>query len=262
MSILLIIPTLLGWLAGWIVNYISDVLPITRRFSQPTCPECNASYALKEYLLFQRCANGHSRGIRPWIVQVALVAASIYVWLQPPTKLGFALSFLLLIYFAIVIVIDMEHRLILHLTSIVGAVLAFALGFLSHGLIPTLLGGLAGFLIMMAFYLLGVLFTRMRVKRLEANGQQNDDEEALGAGDVILVTILGFLVGWPLIWFMILFSILLGGIVSFLLVVVLLITRKYEKNALMMFIPYGPYFVISAFLMVFFPRFLALLVPG
>ncbi len=97
---------------------------------------------------------------------------------------------------------------------------------------------------------------------MKAQGQEADEEEALGAGDVILVTILGFLVGWPLVWFLILLSILLGGFVSLLLVVGLLVTRKYEKNALMMFIPYGPYFITGAFLIVFIPRFLAYLVPG
>ena len=77
---------------------------------------------------------------------------------------------------------------------------------------PTLLGGLGGLLIMLAFYGLGVLFTRIRAKRLLAMGQEPDDEEALGSGDVILVTILGFIVGWPLIWLCLLYGILLGGL--------------------------------------------------
>lgn len=262
MSILLIIPIILGLLAGWLVNYIADVLPLTRRFSAPTCTQCQSQFSIKDYLLIRPCPNGHTRGVRFWLVLALMIAISIFVWLQPPARLGFFPGYLLTIYFGIVIVIDLEHRLILHPTSVVGALLALTFGILSRGWKPALLGGLAGFLIMLAFYLLGVLFTRLRTKRLEAQGQPADEEEALGAGDVILVTILGFLVGWPLIWFLVLFSILLGGIVSFLLVAGLLITRKYEKNALMMFIPYGPYFVISAFLITFVPRFLAVLIPG
>lgn len=169
---------------------------------------------------------------------------------------------LLLVYFGIVIVIDLEHRLILHPTSIVGSILALTLGTVSHGLKATLLGGLSGFLIMLAFYYLGVLFSRFRAKRMRAQGKEADDEEALGAGDVILVTVLGLLVGWPLIWFCIFVSILLGGIVSFLLIVGLLVTRKYDNNALMLFIPYGPYFVTGAFLIVYFPHVLGALLPG
>jgi prepilin signal peptidase PulO-like enzyme (type II secretory pathway) len=262
MTISLIFPVLFGWFAGWIVNYLSDALPHTRKLSKPECLQCHAPFSLMDYLLFKSCENGHPRGKRVWVVQIAMTALSIFVWLQPPSKLGYLPALLLLLYFGVVFVIDMEHRLILHMTSIVGALLALILGFVMHGWASALLGGLGGFLIMMGFYLLGVLFTRMRNKRLKAQGQEADEEEALGAGDVILVTILGFLVGWPLVWFLILLSILLGGFVSLLLVVGLLVTRKYEKNALMMFIPYGPYFITGAFLIVFIPRFLAYLVPG
>ena len=115
---------------------------------------------------------------------------------------------------------------------------------------------------MLTLYFFGVLFTQMRARRLRALGQEADDEEALGAGDVILLTILGLILGWPLIWFGMLVGILLGGFFSLLLVFWLLISRKYEKNALMLFIPYGPYFITSAFLIMFFPKFLAMLVPG
>lgn len=262
MSISWIIPAIVGWLIGWVVNYLADVLPVTRHFTPPTCLECGATYSLRDYLLFRPCANGHSRKLRVWIVQAALLALSLYIWSQPPDKFGYWAGAALLIYLGTVFVIDMEHRLILHPTSIVGSLLALGLGTISHGLVPTLLGGLAGFLIMFAFYYLGVWFSKARAKRMRAQGLEVDDEEALGAGDVILVTVLGLLVGWPMIWFCILFSILLGGIVSFFLVIGLLLTRRYETNALMVFIPYGPYFLIGAALIVFFPKFLAAIVPG
>ncbi len=97
---------------------------------------------------------------------------------------------------------------------------------------------------------------------MAAQGQEVDDEEALGAGDVILLTILGLMLGWPFIWFGLLFGILLGGFFSLLLVLWLLVSRKYKSNALMLFIPYGPYFIISTFLIIFFPTFLAMILPG
>jgi Flp pilus assembly protein protease CpaA len=149
----------------------------------------------------------------------------------------------------------MEHRLILHPTSIVGSLLGLLVGWLKWGLVSTLLGGLAGLLLMLAFYYFGVLFIRIRTRRMLARGEQADDEEALGAGDVILVTILGFLVGWPLILFCLLYGILLGGFFSLLYIVWLMITGRYEKNALMLFIPYGPYFITSASLILYFPKF-------
>ena len=176
--------------------------------------------------------------------------------------MGYPLGMILITYFGVVFVIDMEHRLILHPTSIFGSMLGLIVGTVSHGVEETLWGGLGGLLIMLAFYYFGILFTRIRTKRMLAMGQEVDDEEALGAGDVILVTVLGLILGWPLIWFGLLLGILLGGFFSLLLILWLVATRKYEKNALMLFIPYGPYFIISAFLIVYFPKLIQIIVPG
>lgn len=257
-----IIPIFTGWVAGWIVNYLSDVLPLTRRFSRPICLYCGSQFSLKRYLLFARCENEHQRSARLWIVQILMTALSIYSYSHPPAKFGYWLGAVLLIYLGVVFVIDMEHRLILHPTSIAGSLLALTLGTLSHGLVPTLSGGLGGFLILLVFYLFGALFAKLRARRMRAQGMEVDDEEALGQGDVILATVLGFLVGWPLIWFLIIISTLLGGIVSLLLVIGLLITRRYNANALMMFIPYGPYFIVGAALIVYFPNILKALLPS
>ena len=274
MSITLIIPIALGWLAGWLVNYFADVLPFTRRMSQPTCLHCNTLFTWKNYFLFQPCQNGHPRKARLWIFQIIILAASIYSWITPPfmkspytwitpsSKIGYILGLILIIYFGVVFVIDLEHRLILHPTSIFGAFLGLLIGAIAHGIVPTLLGGLGGFLMMLAIYYFGVLFTHMRTKRLIANGQEPDDEEALGAGDVILITILGFILGWPLIWFGLLIGILLGGFFSLLIILWMVIRGGYKQNILMTFIPYGPYFITSAFLIIYFPKFLTMIMPG
>jgi len=262
MSATLIIPLLLGWLAGWLVNYLSDVLPITRRFSRPRCQKCGHPYPLQDYLLFRSCPNGHSRRMRLWVVQIILTALSIYTWVNPPSKLGYFLGLILLTYFGVIFVIDFEHRLILHPTSIFGAALGLIVGSIAHGITLTLLGGLGGLLIMLSFYFLGVLFTRFRASRMRAAGQEPDDEEALGSGDVILVTVLGLILGWPFIWLCLLYGILLGGLVSLLIVLWLIASGRYKTSALMTFIPYGPYFLVTAGLTIYFPKLLAMVVPG
>ncbi|MBI3151450.1 MAG: prepilin peptidase [Chloroflexi bacterium] len=262
MSISVVVSIFLGLLAGQIVNYLSDVLPNTRKLSQPVCPQCGATLSWQDYLLFRSCQNGHARKIRAWFVQFVMLAISVFIWLQPPAKIGYILGLILATYFGVIFTIDMEHRLILHPTSIFGSLFALIVGLVTHGLKPTLTGGLSGLLIMLAFYYLGVLFTKIRTRRMLAMGQEADDEEALGAGDVILVTIIGFMLGWPLIWFSLLLGILLGGVVSLLLVVWLLITKRYDKNSLMLFIPYGPYFITSASLIIYFPSFVEKIVPG
>lgn len=271
MSILFILPILAGLLAGWLVNYLADVLPVTRRFSQPTCGYCNTSLSLGRYLSLAACPScGKRRSLRVWIVQFLGLAASLWLWFLPPTKftsiisdplLAYLAGLFLLTYFGVVFVIDLEHRLILHPVSIFGAVLGLVIGWLFHGPGPTLLGGLAGFGIMLVFYLLGTLFTRIRARKMRAAGQGSDDEEALGAGDVILAGVLGLILGWPLIWFGLLVGILLGGLITIPMLVIILVARRYKQDAWMTFIPYGPFFLISATLIIYFPNLLSALVP-
>lgn len=262
MATTLIVPVIFGWLAGWLVNYLADVLPVTRRFSQPSCAQCDAPFALKEYFLFRSCQNGHPRKARAWIFQILILAASVYTGINPPSKIGYSLGLALIVYFGVIFVIDLEHRLILHPTSIFGAFLGLVVGTISHGIGATLWGGLGGLLIMLAAYGVGILFTRKRAKHMVALGQEPDDEEALGSGDVILITILGFILGWPLVLFGFIVGVMLGGLFSLLIVLWTVLRGGNKQNALMMFIPYGPYFIVSAFLIIYFPRFAAMIAPG
>ncbi len=170
--------------------------------------------------------------------------------------MGYALGLLVLTYFALVVIIDLEHRLILHPTSIGGALLALGVGLRVNGFVRTLEGGLAGLAIMLALYYLGVLFSQYRARKMRAAGQEPDAEEALGAGDVILATILGLLIGWPIIWFALLLGILLGGVVGIVLLTTWVVRGLYGKQALMVFMPYGPYFIMSAFIILFLPNWI------
>jgi prepilin signal peptidase PulO-like enzyme (type II secretory pathway) len=261
MTFILIFPILIGWLVGWVVNYLTDTLPLTRQFTRPVCPQCSQKYSLVAYLGFRSCSHcGHRRGLHPWIIQIVMLAVSIYTWIKPH-RMGYALGMVLLTYYAVVFFIDIRHRLILHPTSIFGALLGLGLGTWLHGLVPTLLGGLAGLVIMLVLYYFGMLFSKFRAKRMRASGQETDDEEALGAGDVILAGILGLIIGWPFIWFSLLLGILLGGIVGILLVLYLVITKKYGQEALMVFMPYGPFFIASAFFIMFVPNWIIAVTP-
>ena len=258
----LIIALIAGWGGGLVANYLADVLPHTRRFSQPVCPHCEASFTWPDYLLFRSCrACGRKRSVRIWLVQIFVTVVSLYIWTSPPAHLGYVLGMIVLLYFTMDFIIDAEHRLILHPTSIFGAALGLLAGWLRQGLVPTLIGGLVGFLVMFFFYLLGVGFAKFRARKMRAQGIEADDEEALGAGDVILSTILGLFLGWPLIWFGLVLGILLGGAISILLVLGLLATRQYKEKAWMVFIPYGPYFLLSAFLLIYLPTWIKAVVP-
>jgi leader peptidase (prepilin peptidase) / N-methyltransferase len=262
MNITLLIPIFLGWIAGLFINYVSDVLPLTRRFSQPVCVHCQTQFSWKDYLLLRRCQNcGKDRSLRTWLVQVFTTAAFVYFWLFPSDRLSIPLTMIVLIYFAIITVIDLEHRLILHPTSLAGAVLGLITGTFIYSkkytllgsLGQSLLGGVIGFGIMFLLYQLGTLVARYRARRMQAAGQVDDEEEALGGGDVYLAGVLGLMLG-PAIVSALAYGILLGGLVSFVFIVALLVRRRYSSDALMTFIPYGPYFIIGAFYLLFFIR--------
>lgn len=260
MDITLLFPILLGWLAGLFVNYASDVLPVTRRFSQPACPHCQTSYPWADYWTLRTCRScGTRRSLRTWLVQILAVASFAYFWLFPSKALGIPLGMLVLIYFGVITVIDLEHRLILHSTSLFGAGLGLVVGTYIHsqtvGLLPgigrSLLGGLFGFGVMFVLYKFGELVTRYRARKMQAAGQADDEEEALGGGDVYLAGVLGLMLGWDYIFNALVLGALLGGLVSLVFIVGLLILRRYSSEALMTFIPYGPYFIIGAFYVLF-----------
>ena len=261
MEISLVIPLLAGWIGGWIVNYLADVLPVTRRFSRPACRHCNATLSWQDYLAFRACrACGKRRKLRAWIVQILGLASFLYFWGAPPKALGFPLGAILLVYFGVVTVIDLEHHLILHPTSAVGAALGLGVGTYIQGQLHkdvltglgySLLGGVTGFGIAFLLYQFGRLFTHLRARRMQAAGQAPDDEEAFGGGDVFLAGVLGLLLGWPFILRGLTLGILLAGVASILILAYQLVRRRYSGNALMSFIAYGPYFILGAFILLY-----------
>jgi prepilin signal peptidase PulO-like enzyme (type II secretory pathway) len=257
----LAVPLVLGLLCGGLVNFLADELPRERRWARPTCPECGTQRTWADYVRMRACRScGHRRGLRPWAVSIVGLAISGFTWFQAPA-IGYYLGMLLFGYLAVVTVVDLEHRLILASASVFGGLLGVGLGWQWHGVASTLRGGLAGLLIMGAFYYLGALFSRIRANRLRKTGRPADNEEALGSGDVTLAIILGLLLGWPMIWFGLLLGVLLGGLFGLVIVSVELARGRYAQRALMMFMPYGPAFILSAFLIVYVPRAVAGLLP-
>jgi leader peptidase (prepilin peptidase)/N-methyltransferase len=88
---------------------------------------------------------------------------------------------------------------------------------------------------------------------MKAVGQEEDGEEALGGGDVYLAGVLGLMLGWDFIVMALAWGVILGGIFSFLFLLVLVVRRRYSSEALMTFIPYGPFFIVAASLFLFHP---------
>jgi leader peptidase (prepilin peptidase) / N-methyltransferase len=250
----LIFAGFLGLFASVLVNYLSDVLPTQRRLTHPVCQECGANYAWKDYFLITACrACAKPRSWRTYLTLVAGVCLSLALWMNPPARMGYWLGLIVLMFFGLVAIIDIEHRLIMHMVSLAGAVLGLVTGTVRYNLITSLLGGLAGLAVMLLFYWLGMLFARYRARKLGTD----DGEEALGFGDVTISAVLGLMLGWPLILYGLLIGILAGGLISLILVLFLVATRRYQSMTV--FTAYGPYLVLGAALLLYFPKILSIM---
>jgi leader peptidase (prepilin peptidase)/N-methyltransferase len=142
-------------------------------------------------------------------------------------------------------VIDIEHRIIPYSLIIVGIILGFITGTTRVGIGAAIFGGIIGLLIMLFIYAIGIVFIKLsnRFRSSQLN------EPALGFGDVLLGGVLGLMIGWPEIFNGLIISILIAGAFSLLLLIIMLVTRKYEFGTAF---PYAPFLIIGAAYILFF----------
>lgn len=234
-----------GWGLGGLVNYLADTLPRTRSFSMPVCSVCEEAFPWHYTLWPRSCqACGEKRSLRIWIVLILGVVTALGLWYFPPARLGFGGGLLWSVYFGLVVVTDIEYHLILHPVSLAGAVLGAGFGVALHGWLPTLLGGAAGFGMMLGLYYLGKLFLKLLI---HIRGEETD-EVPLGFGDVNLAGVIGLLLGWPGITIGLLLAVIIGGVVSGFYLLMSLVLRRYRAYTAL---PYGPFLALSTLLLLF-----------
>ncbi len=249
----------LSVLTGYFVNYLSDVLPYTRRLSAPLCIHCQSIFSWKSYLLFKQCETcNKKRSIRTWLVYGIIFTGLMFIWFFPNTigentlivELSrfenFALKGSAFIYLFLVAVIDLEHKAVLFPVVIFGVLFGVCFGLIYHGWISTLLGFIVGFGSLLILYYLGVLF----IKLLNRKRSEAIDEEALGFGDVNLSGILGLMLGYPGVFAGLFLGIIVGGVGS---LIYLIIGRLRGKYQVFTPLPYAPFLIIGAayFLFIF-----------
>ncbi|MDR3574930.1 MAG: prepilin peptidase [Anaerolineaceae bacterium] len=246
---LVILPAmvLLGILAGFIANYLSDVLPRTRSLSKPVCHQCNQALGIAQYIFLRPCHHcGANRSTRSWIVQIIYPFAFVYLTFFSSSRLGMWIGAGLLLYFGLVVIMDMEHRLILSQISLAGAIIGVSAGLYLHGWKITLIGAVAGFGIMWILFFMGEIYLRI----LSKQRGEVIDEVALGFGDVNLGGVLGLILGWPGITAGLLFAILLGGLFSGGYLIYTMVNKRYHPNTAM---PYAPFLILGAMLLLYRP---------
>ena len=244
---------IIGALCGVTINYLADVLPIYRKPGPPLCRDCAHRFSLYNYLISFRCKNcGRGVSLRTILVHILSIITSVFVWLYPYQTLNYWCTIPLIIFLGIILVIDIEYRVVLIQTSIAGLILCFVVGVISkgitfNGLVITAVGGLAGFLIMIILYYFGMFFNKIISKARN----QSIDEVALGFGDVYVTTFLGFLIGWPNIVSAIIAAILISGVFSLLYILFKLFTKQYKAFSA---IPYTPFLIIGAIILPYILR--------
>jgi len=222
---------LAGFVGGLLVNYLADVLPRTRRLSAPIW------WPISRNLIFSYLSKA-----RVLVVFLFSLVVAIVVFQSPPPNFSIILFACILAYFLLVTIIDIEHRAVLHPVSLAGALLLGGIGIWRHGLISTLIGGLAGFAILLAFYFVGDWLGRLMAKR---RGEKWQDT-ALGFGDVNLAGVIGLLLGWPGVVAALFGGMLAAGLLSAAYLLWMMVGRRYTAFTS---IPYAPFLCFGAVLM-------------
>ncbi len=246
-----------GYAAGAAVNFVSDWYYVRRQFlGDYTVKELHLAGWVK-YLSwpFSVRTLPLAHKIRVLLVEAIYILLAFWLWFDRPDRVELWWGVPVIIYFGIVIVMDVEFRVVLHPISIAGAVLGALVGVYLRGPWVTLLGGAVGFSVMFLLYKFGEIFmnwvNRKRDERI--------DEVALGYGDVNMSGVVGLFLGYPPIVLGLLFAIFIAGFVSILFIVISLVIRRFRAFAAM---PYAPFLALAALVMLFFPEQIARLLGG
>lgn len=236
---------LAGFIISLLINYLADVLPVTYSFLKVKCRSCEHEFSRKEYIFFSKCPNCESRRtVRSFILPLLFIIVFLVLFFLPPHTIGLIPSLLIVTYFSLVMVIDLERKEVLLNLSLVGVIIGLLVGTIYHGLLLTLIGGIAGALIMLILYWFGILF----VKIMSKLKKQQIDEVALGMGDVYVSSIIGFFLGWPVILLGLLGAIVAGGLISGLIILFITLRKQYSP---FMAIPYTPFLIITSLVLLY-----------
>ena len=268
---------LFGFLVGVVVNLIADYLPAQRHYHLArTSPFASRSAVPRKPTFLPHRAEGENNE-RLWPVPLwsgviaALAGAPVYEPHQRTRhiviEIGMALVFgwivwtfaetpswpFLLFYAAVLIliaIIDVEYRWVFsEIVVLAGLVALFEAAYSPRvRLDEAISGGVHGLLVMLALYLLGIVFARL----IALFTGRRVGRTVLGFGDVYIGALGGLILGWNGLWFALFIMILTGAVASLGFMSIKIIkTGRYRVFSA---IPYGPYIVIGIAAMLYIPQ--------
>ena len=263
MAVTLLILILAGILVGGVLNALADDLPKHERPKAPHYPDGaprppSAWLGLTAFLLGQRRSpGGAALGWRHPLTELATAAMFVIAYLatrdnggMTDLQLVFWLGYMAI--FVLIVVIDVEHKLILFAVMIPAGLYAIvdaALTPVTHygpSLQDALIGGVAGFAGSFLLYMGGHLFIRIS-GRMRGH---SIDEVAFGYGDVMMFTLSGLILGPLPLLFAAYITVFAGAIGAILF----LLGRGLRRRGYSLFtaLPYGPYIVLGTTIMLLF----------
>jgi prepilin signal peptidase PulO-like enzyme (type II secretory pathway) len=293
MGIEIIVVVLIGLFAGGVVNALADDLPLRREprlpryinddkkraIHLPTEDEeatlrfiheddekrpLIAWLGIAAFLVGKRTSpNGIKLSWRYPLTELLTVALMVITVLaldnnEELAEIGLIQTIFWLVYmafFALITIIDIEHKLILFVVIIPFGLIAFTdalLGelfsssFYDPSLVSALVGGVVGFIVFFLIYNGGFLFTyvmgKIRGKEIK--------EVAFGYGDVMMATVSGLVLGIQGLIPAMFITVFLGALGA----TVYLITRRLLGNKYSAYaaIPYGPYIVAATIIVLLY----------
>ena len=221
--------TILGVIIASFLNVCIDRLPARQSLIFPPshCPSCRKRLAVKDLVpvLSYLWLRGRCRYCRTAIprrilwVEIANGVLFAYLYSQYGMSTELVVIAFYCCLFIVLMVIDLERGLILNRIVYPAMVAALLISVFLSGLdiVPGIkysaIGGGIGF----GLALLVVVFSR----------------GGMGFGDVKMAALMGFTIGFPLIFFTLILSAIIGGIVA----VALLLTRKKKRKERVPFAP-------------------------
>jgi leader peptidase (prepilin peptidase)/N-methyltransferase len=237
MIILNLVFLVIGIVAGGVINVLADDLPNRERPRIPHCPRCGHVHSPSRWLALSQLLFG---GKCP---ECELLTRKRSVSVEIATGILFALMPLfiepvvdLVIYavyvgvLILVIVIDLEYRLILHAVTMPVTAFALLASILlsDNKILLAATGALVGFLFFFIVFLVGQRFF---------------GPEALGFGDVTLSLTMGAMLGLQRVFFALILGIFLAGLWG-------LIALLSRRMGLRSKFAYGPFLAVGGIVMI------------
>ena len=234
---------LVGVIIGAVINYLADQLPLKRRLAHPFCRLCLNPIPPTRWISINDFMFGHKTRWRSIIVELSTAVLLPLVSQLTPTNTHFIVLSLLLGLFFLIMVIDIEHKLVLKSVIIPTTFIAFYFGMLTNDqdITRVLATGTAGYAVMLLVYFGGKIYHKLMVN----NADFSSDIVVFGMGDVRLGGIIGLSTGWLGLPQALVVAIISAGIVA----IIIRTSRSYQP---FMILPFSPFLIAGTLIALLF----------